>query len=527
MPRRHIRLLLGFPLALVGALGLGFLLLSADTAAQGSAPGESKAPARSKLEQGALKGGTQGDRKLKDSENEGSKQAASSLTGNETPSTSVQGQPAASAEIGPDASPDLNLVQSPDAGPTKSSATAVNATEDEAFEDAIRATEPSSGAYSNESTGQNAAEASELLRSIEGIRSMLKNARFEKEAGRFVVHSKQGPTAALTVEPALQQYLQRFLRRYDVPYAAVVAIEPATGKILAMVEHGVEPYEPGHLLEAEYPAASIFKIVTGAALLEAGISPKESVCYHGGVRRLALANLLDDPRRDHACVTLADAMGYSVNAAFGKLALRELKAEELREAAGRLHFNQPVPLFPPPSEVSTRLVSQANIPGDDDQLGFGRTAAGFGEVTLSPMHGALLASTVANGGLAAVPFLVGALEHEGGVLSLPQSEPSRWMSEEVASSLTEMLEITVSRGTARTAFLERRRPVLGSTRVAGKTGSLSVYGPIFRDYSWFIGFAPVESPQIAVGVVVVNPRKWIIKAPYIAREAMRVYLSGR
>ena len=63
--------------------------------------------------------------------------------------------------------------------------------------------------------------------------------------------------------------------------------------------------------------------------------------------------------------------------------------------------------------------------------------------------------------------------------------------------------------------------------MAGKTGSLSTHtrGP-FKDYSWFVGFAPADDPQIAVAAVVVNGLKWTIHAPYVAREAFRSYLVG-
>lgn len=367
--------------------------------------------------------------------------------------------------------------------------------------------------------------AVDALGSIEGIRALLKGARYDEETGRFVANVRNGHQAELTLEPGLQQSMERLLRRYKVPYAAVVALEPSTGRILAIAEHGVDPYEPGHAIEAHYPAASVFKVVTGAALLEAGIAPDEEVCYHGGKRRLQLRHLQDDPRRDHSCISLENAMGYSVNAAFGKLALRTLSVEDLRSVAGRFLFNQPVPVLPPPAEVSTRFVSRASIP--EDELGFGRTAAGFGEVTLSPMHGALLASAVGNGGLAAVPHLVRSVGRDGRFITPPLAKPSRLLEDTTAAELTRMLEITVASGTARTAFIERRRPVLGDLRIAGKTGSLSEYEPEFRDYSWFVGFAPAEDPEIAVGVVVVNPRKWLVKAPYVAREAMRVYLNAK
>ena len=60
--------------------------------------------------------------------------------------------------------------------------------------------------------------------------------------------------------------------------------------------------------------------------------------------------------------------------------------------------------------------------------------------------------------------------------------------------------------------------------MAGKTGSLSERDP-FRDYSWFVGFAPVEDPQIAVAAVAVNERVWRVKAPFLAHEALKAYFA--
>jgi cell division protein FtsI/penicillin-binding protein 2 len=87
-----------------------------------------------------------------------------------------------------------------------------------------------------------------------------------------------------------------------------------------------------------------------------------------------------------------------------------------------------------------------------------------------------------------------------------------------------MLETTVTEGTARRAFHERGRYVLGSIRAAGKTGSLASRKP-YRDFSWFIGWAPKEEPRIAVAAVIVNGAVWRVRAPYVAREALRTYLE--
>ena len=58
---------------------------------------------------------------------------------------------------------------------------------------------------------------------------------------------------------------------------------------------------------------------------------------------------------------------------------------------------------------------------------------------------------------------------------------------------------------------------MGSIRVAGKTGSLAEQGP-FRDYSWFVGFAPVENPQVAVATFVMNNAQWRVRADHPGYE---------
>jgi len=84
---------------------------------------------------------------------------------------------------------------------------------------------------------------------------------------------------------------------------------------------------------------------------------------------------------------------------------------------------------------------------------------------------------------------------------------------------------TVTAGTARKAF---RRPAsaLRGVAVAGKTGSLADRSP-FRDYSWFVGYAPADRPQVAVATLVVNDRLWHARAPQVAREALEAYFASR
>jgi cell division protein FtsI/penicillin-binding protein 2 len=325
------------------------------------------------------------------------------------------------------------------------------------------------------------------------------------EDGRFTVQ-KDGKAVPLTLDDKLTKRLEAILKSFQTPYAAIAAIEPATGRVLALAEYSHDQPAVKHLsLRAVYPAASVFKIVTAATLLEKGVDPSKETCFHGGHHRIQ-AKLLEDTKGDGRCVNMTDAFANSVNVVFAKQAKKHLKPEDLRSEAGRLGFNRPLG-FEQPMEKSV-----ANIP--ETPFEFATTAAGFGQVFLSPLHGALLAATVANRGHMPTPT----------VLEGAQTGPGKAvMSEKVADQLGDMMVKTVASGTARRSFHERGKSVLSGLDVCGKTGSIDEQKP-FHDYTWFVGFAPREAPKVALAVVIVNGPKWRVRAPYVAREAFKAAL---
>lgn len=326
--------------------------------------------------------------------------------------------------------------------------------------------------------------------------------------GRYVL-GEGDAQRTLTLEPRLQDDLVNLLRLYQTPYAAVVVLEPATGRVLAMAEHSEDdPAQNGLCTRALYPAASIFKLVTASALVQAGVGPEAEICFHGGKRRLSEA-LLEDSPRDSRCETLASALANSANVAFAKLTLKHLDAARLSAAAEALRFNRPLP-FPVPVERSL-----AAIP--EDRLGLANAGAGFGDVWLSPLHGAALAGALANGGVWKDPVVLDADLRES------KGAARRVLPEEVARAVVAMMGDTVTSGTARRIFRERGYGVPGAV---GKTGSLADKKP-FRDYTWFVGFAPQDAPKVAVAAVVVNGPHWRIRATWLGREALRLGLGGR
>ena len=331
-----------------------------------------------------------------------------------------------------------------------------------------------------------------------------------------------GQTAELTLEPLLQRETLSVMKRYALPEAGAVLMDAKTGNLLvyaSQVREGA-PFDVN--VKAEAPAASVFKIVTAASLLQRpSLNAETEQCYRGGGQsRISALDLREDPNRDHVCASMATALGHSLNVVFARLAQRYLSPRELTETANAFGFGAPTP-FDVPSEAPS-----IDIPSEP--LEFARAAAGFWHTTLSPLGAVSIAQTVAAGGVTLRPRIVRALY--SGTQSEWQSsaEPirvRRAVSEARARELTKMMRETVASGSASKSFRDPRgRPYLGDVRVAGKTGTLA-RNEQNRFYTWFVGFAPADHPEVAVAALVVNTPIWRLKAPQLARDVLRAYFA--
>lgn len=335
------------------------------------------------------------------------------------------------------------------------------------------------------------------------------------EGQRRYVAPWGGAEAQLTLHPDVQARVEEELRAGRPFFGATVVLEAKTGRVLALAEHSQRaPEKTGVALRADAPAASIFKLVSAAALLDHGVAPNEQICFSGGKRRL-LPKHLEDRRRDR-CVPFADVIPLSLNAAMAKLTDKHLEEGALVEMASRLGFDRPLPF-----EVEVEP-SRAHIPAD--RFGRANTAAGFGDVRLSTLHAAMLTSIIANRGMLVPPRLVASVD--GGALP-PLEPPQQVLDPSVAEALSAMMAETVTRGTARRTFHKRKKgSPLEGVRVAAKTGSLLFYDQ-HVDHSWLVAFAPVEDPEVVVASVVVNDwQLWYTKAGPLAKSALEAGLAA-
>jgi cell division protein FtsI/penicillin-binding protein 2 len=187
---------------------------------------------------------------------------------------------------------------------------------------------------------------------------------------------------------------------------------------------------------------------------------------------------------------------------------------------GAFGFGMPLP-FAVPNEAPRIAIPQ-------DPLEFARTSAGFWNTTLSPLAAVGLAQTIANGGAALEPRIVASVYRGQEELWKDERAPRvlrRAIKPETAAELTRMMRETVENGSAFKSFHdERGTSYLPGIQVAGKTGTLTRYKDN-RYYTWFIGFAPADKPEVAISALVVNNPTWQVKAAMLARDVLRAYFA--
>lgn len=328
-----------------------------------------------------------------------------------------------------------------------------------------------------------------------------------------------------SIDERLQQTAENALKRGKIPYGAFVALDPTTGQVLAMASHGMG--DENLALRATFPAASIFKIVTAASAIEAGVLQYNSLIpVRGSYHTLYKQNILKsgglspDGSRYSRLISFDDALAKSVNSVFGKVGIFGVGGEGLRKTAARFQFGKALP-FEFPADAS-----MATIP--TDEFGIAESASGFTrQNTLSPLHGALIAAAVANDGVMMEPTVITKLTSNDGSFRYV-SEPkalAKVLDPETAAQVAKMMRKTITNGTSRRAFrpMQRNR-AFADVFVAGKTGSLDGWDPPGR-YDWFVGYAERGGRKIAVSALSIHGELRGVKSSSVAREVIETFFS--
>ena len=327
---------------------------------------------------------------------------------------------------------------------------------------------------------------------------------------RLNLSEKEGANVHIGLDTRVQAVAQQQLSSGP---GAVVALEPRTGKVIAMAssptfdlqlavdDFAAIPREGGPLLnrtvQGLYPPGSSFKTVTASEALESGLYTPDSEFPGGSEYETPGGPIENFGGARFGPHTLTTALTFSINTTFAEIG-DALGAERMGEIMTAYGFGERPPIDLPEVAISGRRSDGEVLPNDDPDEDTARLAIGQEQLAVTPVQMAMVAGAIANGGTAMAPRLMTRIVDRGGSL-VQRGEPEELgqvMSPSNAAELAAMMEDVVREGTGTRAALSG----VGVT-VAGKTGTAESDDPN-RNQAWFIGFAPAEDPQVAVAVVI-------------------------
>lgn len=350
------------------------------------------------------------------------------------------------------------------------------------------------------------------------------NALLEHAADSGDVLTATTPTGDIlhySIRLGLQKRVYDFMAANKVPYGVFVAIEPDTGRILAMTSYSsISPgWQPNSFFDL-YPMASLFKIITASAALENKKINPDTVVEFRGNSYSENPRYWDISRRGgNNKMDLTLAMGKSINPVYGRVAADIAGKASVMKSVEQFGFNQNLLPGTPAKE------SRADEPASNHELM--RMGAGLDhDVKISPLHAAVIMAAIANHGIMMQPALTDKVIDSRGNIRENHSPRNirQLVSPETAASLTRMLSTTVTSGTSRRAFHDRRGRPLLNVEIAAKTGSINGTDPRGH-HSWFAAYAPAHNPKIALVALVINQDKWRIKSTQVGEQALAEFFK--
>ena len=371
------------------------------------------------------------------------------------------------------------------------------------------------------------------------LRTVL-GSKLDALAGRTIV----GNSVVLTIDPDLQRVAQRVLAGQC---GAAVALEPSTGRVLAMATspgYDANKVERNFASITRRPAAcspaarllnrataglyapgSTFKLVTATAALDSGkVKPDTTFNDPGYCTEYGKPVYNYDTNSPFGTVTFHQGLQYSINSVFCNVG-KQLGAIAILDYGRRFGMYSSPGLETPSDEQRTSGLYERGrlfFPKQDFQVDPGRLAFGQERLGITPLQMAMVASAIANGGVLMRPYVVQLIRGPGGkvVLRRKPKEVGRVMKESTAATLTGMMVSVVSAGTGTAGQIS-------GVQVAGKTGTAET-GVAGRNTTWFVAFAPADKPRIAVSLVLENQTGTggSTAAPLV-REIMTSALSGK
>ncbi len=321
-----------------------------------------------------------------------------------------------------------------------------------------------------------------------------------------------------------------------------MAIEPRTGKVRVMASEpdydpNLVPEDIGALnrdpnkpvlnrtTQEAYPPGSTFKVVTATAALDTGAVTPDTVIDGSSPLEVSGVPLENFGGTDFGPITVTDALTNSVNTVFAQIG-EQVGRSTLVEYMKRYGFYEDPKLDFPDDEMIASGIRKANGELVEDGFDLGRVAIGQGgaegEVRATPLQMAEVAATIANGGRLMKPRLTDRILRDDGRVKerITPDLQAEVMKESTAKELTEMMGRVVEEGTGTQA-------ALAGIQVAGKSGTAEVGANREFTQPWFIAFAPIDDPQMAVAVTLerTQGQGGTVAAP-IARQVLESLLGG-
>jgi len=417
-----------------------------------------------------------------------------------------------------------------------------------------------SGYLLNDTIGKTGIEKSyeAALRGTNGYRNVEVDYRGDEKAIVADVAPVSGDNIHLSIHSDLQNTLYTAIKDVvdsrNLPGGSAVAIDPRNGHVLALVSYpsydsnafvgGISQEEYQNLLSdprqplyhraisGTYPSGSTFKPIVAAAALQEGIVTRNTTVMSTGGLSIEGGFFFPDWKSGgHGVTNVIKALAESVNTFFylvgggNNADSTGLGVERITEYAKKFGLGA-LTGIDLPGESSGFLPSKAwkeefkNEPwylGDTYHL-----AIGQGDILVTPLQVAAYTAAFANGGILYRPTLVESItDHTGSIISTPEpyilNEDTA--SSEVISTVQEGMRATVLNGTAKSLL---SLPVTA----AGKTGTAQ-FGTSEKTHSWFTAFAPYESPEIAITVLVEEAGEGNEAALPIAKEGLEQYFSAQ
>ena len=349
---------------------------------------------------------------------------------------------------------------------------------------------------------------------------------------------KAGDSVVTNLDPGAQKVAVDALggRR-----GAVVALEPATGKVRVMAS--TPGYDPNALrrasnyerlsnaphsplfnraTQAGYAPGSTMKIVTAAAALDSGQFTPDSTVSGKSPIIVSGVPLKNFSNQQFGSITLTTALTNSVNTVWAQVAER-LGRGTMDDYMQRFGFGSDLPLDYPDGQMFPSGVYDDGelIDTDSQKVDIGRVGIGQERLRVTPLQMATVAATVANGGVRMqTRFTSRIVDPDGRTVERIEAEESeRVMSVRSAQQLTQMMSNVVREGTGTAAALQ-------GIEVAGKTGTAELNIPRRINQPWFVGFAPRSNPKVAIAVTlenIVGAQGGVVAAP-IAKQVMQELL---